>query len=703
MESRLPNPQYGCSKIRFAEQREAGNEVFTLHANSEQFDAPSTNTAADTAVLEPITVQKLLADFPNNPYARAAAVLVSMGIPVVHLLPGEKISHAKIGAATLDLNVIYARATEDNFNAGAYAYTDGDLSLFDVDGDAVKNKIKEDTGHDLNELDVFTVATPNGGWHYYFRKDDELRALGNVAASYGTHIGFELRQNNQYCVAPFSVLADGRTWTILKTRPVGKMPPWLRLWIQKQKASKIAQPAAKTLPATGSTNIERQEQFENWLTANHVEFEPATWDEKEQRWEYIVTTRCPWEHAHGEKNGDKDFALYLSEDGKLGAKCQHTSCKNEWPLPDESAWKNFKALLESKNGHITMYPSPQVTVGTAAGSQAETPIIESVPYESWREKFVNGSQMTSKPFKFLIKNFLTEDSSLFFTGLSSHGKTLLGLSLSRAFVYGTPLFGYEGFEVLEQLPVLYLIPEAGEQSFKARMKAFELDDPTKFVNPDMFLTRTRTQGRTIKLDDPALLTAAKGRVIILDTAIRFTNSTDENSAAENRYLSEGIYELLRRGARAVIGIHHSPKNAEGKDTMSLENMTRGSGDLGAMLDISYGVRMLDRKSSKVYIENLKPRDFVPPEPFVLQGRPFIDEDHDFKMISPPGKTPLLIEAKVQSKIAAEKGSNNFKAACVMFAGGKSQNDVVKQLKIHKTTASDYYKWWAESQAKEENQ
>lgn len=678
------------------------------HDNLEQSDAISTDTAADTAVLEPITVQKLLADFPDNPYAKAAVVLASMGIPVVHLLLGEKISHAKLGAATLDLNTIYAHAKVVR-NAGAFAYTDGDLSLLDIDGIEAKTKIEAETGIKLDSIDTFSVTTPNGGWHYYFIKDDELRALGNVEASYGTHIGFELRQNNMYVVAPFSVLPDGRTWSILKARPQSKMPPRLREWIQaqqKQKAPKTTKPAVKTSPATGSTDIERQEQFETWLTANHVEFESATWDAKENRWEYIVTTRCPWEHAHGEKPGDKDFALYFYEDGKLGAKCQHQSCKNEWTLPNESCWKNFKSLLESKNGNITMYPSPQVTVGAAAGSQIVTPttkVIEPVSYESWRALFVDGSQMSSVPYKFLIPGVLTEDSSMFIAALPGHGKTLIALSMARAFVYGTKLFGH--FDVLEQLPVLYLIPESGEKSFKQRLVAFELDDPKKFIDKDQFLCRTMTQGRMIELTDPALLAAVKGRVIFLDTAIRFGNSSDENDAAQNKYLSEAIFGLLYHGARAVIGIHHSPKSAEKAVVMNLENMVRGSGDLGAMLDVAWGIRQLNRNTTTLHVECLKPRDFLPAPPFVLEGRPHINETHDFKYA---GLARPLIEsaqaakelAKEAARDAVDTSSLAYKKACIMFAENQSQNGVAKELKIHKTTVSNYHKCWEKSQEKE---
>jgi len=479
---------------------------------------------------------------------------------------------------------------------------------------------------------------------------------------------------------------------------------WIQNQRQKQTTPKTAQPAAKPTPATVATDIKLQEYFENWLTANHVEFEPPTWDAKEQRWEYIVATRCPWEYAHGGKNDDKDFALYFSEDGKLGAKCMHQSCKNEWPLPNESAWKNFKALLESQNGHITMYPSPQVTVGAVAGNQVATPaieVIEPVPYESWRQLFVDGSQMSSAPYGFLIDRILTEDSSMFIAALPGHGKTLIALSMARAFIYKKKLFGH--FDVLEQLPVLYLIPESGEKSFRKRMVAFELDDPmrwsdpTKFPDKDMFLCRTMTQGKMIALTDPALLAAVDGRIIFLDTAIRFGNSANENDAAENRYLSEAIFSLLYHGARAVIGVHHSPKSAEKVDNMTLENMLRGSGDLGAMLDVAWGVRQLNRKTTMLHVECLKPRDFEPPAPFVLEGRPHIDETHDFKYA---GLAGLLSETAHAAKVAAEKASPNFKAACILFAAGKSQNYVIEELKIHKNTASQYYKWWKESQAKE---
>ena len=65
--------------------------------------------------------------------------------------------------------------------------------------------------------------------------------------------------------------------------------------------------------------------------------------------------------------------------------------------------------------------------------------------------------------------------------------------------------------------------------------------------------------------------------------IRFSEATDENSAAENRIIANNILDLRAAGAPAVIALHHSTKTfAEGEIT--LENCLRGSGDIAALAD-----------------------------------------------------------------------------------------------------------------------
>jgi hypothetical protein len=117
---------------------------------------------------------------------------------------------------------------------------------------------------------------------------------------------------------------------------------------------------------------------------------------------------------------------------------------------------------------------------------------------------------------------------------------------------------------------------------------------------------------------------------------------NESSSSDNANgLAEAVFQLLQAGARTVIAAHHSPKNFEGASYMSLENVLRGSGDIGAMAATVWGVRMLDAVQTKVQVENVKPRDFTPPPPFQLQGRPYIDEGKGMQMVLPPGSCGTL--------------------------------------------------------------
>ena len=103
--------------------------------------------------------------------------------------------------------------------------------------------------------------------------------------------------------------------------------------------------------------------------------------------------------------------------------------------------------------------------------------------------------------------------------MSGHGKTLIALSIAKAFIYGKPLFGIERFRVDGISPVLYLVPESGEKSFKLRMKAFHLTEGETFAasgKKDMLLVRTFSQGEMLQLDDERLLQACKDRVVVSD-------------------------------------------------------------------------------------------------------------------------------------------------------------------------------------------
>lgn len=249
----------------------------------------------------------------------------------------------------------------------------------------------------------------------------------------------------------------------------------------------------------------------------------------------------------------------------------------------------------------------------------------------------------SSSLSFAIGGFLQNNGATMIGGLSGHGKTLILLSVVRA------LLGAKGKRLWDLFPVdesavrvIYLIPESTIEPFKYRLRLFGLYDCLAPGDGRLFV-RTLSKGATPCLSDPRILAACNGAHVILDTAVRFAEG-EENSASDNqRGLASDIFALLSAGARSVLAAHHAPKPFAKDTTMRLENVLRGSGDVGAMLTTCWGIKQLDAASNIIHVENVKPRDFEPCRPFQLIGRPWIDQTGDFALHRAPGDCGCLAE------------------------------------------------------------
>jgi len=145
---------------------------------------------------------------------------------------------------------------------------------------------------------------------------------------------------------------------------------------------------------------------------------------------------------------------------------------------------------------------------------------------------------------------------------------------------------------------------------------------------------------------------------------------EENSASDHRQFADILFNLQRVGARTVIGAHHSPKAFESKESVTLENAFRGSGDVGAMLATAWALKQTDSTTNRVYIKNVKPRDFEPCQPFEIEGRPWIDQFGAFKMVTQPGmaKSPATKQDKpevIQAKLLRQSGKTLAEIAEVL--------------------------------------
>lgn len=271
-------------------------------------------------------------------------------------------------------------------------------------------------------------------------------------------------------------------------------------------------------------------------------------------------------------------------------------------------------------------------------------------------------------------------------GLPGHGKTLLGLSTAKALLTGNPLFGHKPFAVEKSKRVLYLCPEVGLGPLTHRLKLFRLGP---FVENGELLYRSLGHKEQVEITDKRILKAAEGADVFLDTAVRFMEG-EENSATEQRIFAKNLFSLLTAGARSVVGLHHAPKRFEEASYMSLENALRGTNELGAMLSTAWGVKQIEAEANRLFVQNIKPRDFEPPAAFVLEGRPHINETGDFKMVREPGQAGQLQDHQKERGRPASLDPDAEKEILRLKEAGKSNRDIAEAVGFSKDTVRRFF-------------
>jgi putative DNA primase/helicase len=285
---------------------------------------------------------------------------------------------------------------------------------------------------------------------------------------------------------------------------------------------------------------------------------------------------------------------------------------------------------------------------------------------------------TAPPLSFSIVGLLQNEATTGIAGLSGHCKSWMALAITRALLEG-PGTLWELFRVAERAErVIILIPESTRTAFKHRLVKTKLYDE---IRSGRLLVRTLSKGPTPSLTDPELLRAAKGAHIFIDTAVRFMGDVDESSGSDvARGLSTDFLALLRAEARTVIPLFHSPKSFLRDREMTLEGMVRGSTEFGAILATCWGIKQLDAETNTVYVQNIKPRDFLPCRPFQLIGRPHIDKTGDFAVHKKPGECGTLAEEQpFMNRVNEERQQNAADRAAMVAAWLKADpNETIRE-------------------------
>jgi len=331
----------------------------------------------------------------------------------------------------------------------------------------------------------------------------------------------------------------------------------------------------------------------------------------------------------------------------------------------------------------------------------------------WRQQFESIGEMDSRGLQWLIKGFMPE-GTIALGALPGGYKTFFALSIAKALTTGKTFL--DTFEVPANVPVLYLIPESSSAAF--RVRAVKMGIPN---DPKLFLCRTLSKGRTLLLDDPLLIEAVQemgNPVVFLDTAVRFSQAESENDAIDNQQLVNDMVKLRQLGARAVVALHHSKKELV-KFDMNLDNVLRGTGDLAAMCDAVYGIKRDDHVfdngngPSQMLVVCVKPRDFEPPKPFVIQAtyreqgsgtlHSYLDQRNDFVVLA--GATGLAAQGaqaaaasskarqeKVNHLVALLQANPDWSNLKLATETGISRNDIVDKAAAQGWQRNDTGLW-----------
>ncbi len=227
------------------------------------------------------------------------------------------------------------------------------------------------------------------------------------------------------------------------------------------------------------------------------------------------------------------------------------------------------------------------------------------------------------PQNFLIEGILAKGNCSISSDPGT-GKTWMGLEIAHSLITGEPFAGH--FKVLERAPVYYLTPEVSDGSLRKRLIKVGLDKVERgwfqCQTMDSELKGSEDQspgGDKGLLEDESLLEAISRDkpVVILDTLSNFLEG-EENSASDMREIKFDINQLRRKGAVAVLMLHHLPKNRTSNGTMA--TAMRGSGELVGNLDLALTLEKYQKNDCDFTVHNPKNRDGQTVSNFRLRGK-----------------------------------------------------------------------------------
>lgn len=455
------------------------------------------------------------------------------------------------------------------------------LAVLDIDRRPDKDGAAalRDLGHDPARLSAFTVTTPSGGLHAYFRWPE---GMGNSAT--GLPPGVDVRGEGGYVIAPGAVSPKGRYTAsggdldalhLIGPEMLPHWPEALRPRAPERKSDAMA--TRDTVPldvlrdalmAIPNTEDNPDAHGRDWWLGVGMALHHETGGSAEG-----LALWHEWSIQWPGYDADATGAAWQSFRRRDGALRTWATIRTE---AERHGWHDLRAF-----DSIPSADELAEIDSLIADSPADAPEREDLPAGGLT--FLSPSECVAyKPREYVIKGLLAEGEVGAIVAPPNVGKSLLAPLLAYAVAQGQEVFGRR----TRKGRVLYVAAE-DHHGMIGRVAALKGDLGDA---PDFALVGGVTDLSPGKPGLKALRAAVKAQrpsLIVIDTlAMSFPGLKENENGAEGMGMVAAVARSLTAWGAAVLLLHHPAKNSEG-------DQGRGGGALHGNLDMNIALKKED--------------------------------------------------------------------------------------------------------------
>ena len=449
-------------------------------------------------------------------------------------------------------------------------------------------------------VDTFTVSTPSGGHHRYYRVEN---ATGN-ANSFPD--GIDVRGQGGYVLGPGCVV-DGTPYTVENDVPIAEAPAWMLDYFKPvtERQPKCIEPLVEL---DRPQNVEKSKQY-LLNTAPAIEGENGddrTYEVATQVFDFGVSP-------------DKCMALMAEH---FNPRCEPLWTEAELETKIENAWRYRTRRPGVRACWLTEYEERQ---GSPAGELLD--VIPSTDNASDTFPVILAGDLHKLPDpSYLIDKILPEASVGMTYGPSGSLKTFMALDIALHGAYGSHYAEskdrrIEGFEIEKPIRTLFIAGE-GARGLKKRVQAWTQRHGLEAAPPIAILSQMPMLAQPGQVEKLVRTIHAIGQdghgpinYVVIDTAMRAATGLNLSQPSESQILIDACEYIKRKTGATVELIHHTGKD-EDRGALGAANLVAG---VDYVRRVKKAGKSAGIQTVNVHFEKMK--DDECPAPYGLIGTP----------------------------------------------------------------------------------